>query len=302
MATSTYEFDRWKTRSRSTWAWRVFKKHNLEFQRMYTSFDNSRKYTYSNLGKNSAKKEDPVTEHFSFGRSWEAEKFTDLTDWMGAFNDLENWMNLNALVAVLSNLETYISTVVPLALESDAGVVFGLSHRVDGIEVLKHGKKKPFDFSDVVTSCTKGTWDSRVSAYERAFIKAPKYLKNHISELDKMRNLRNNVAHAFGRDIEASRQRGKITTLPIERLSRERLIKYQEIVWKTAKSIDAHLQNFHIGEYQSLLFYHSLYPELDHSVHQSMRARELRKKIGQFGDVSPGSLFCKGLVAYYESI
>jgi hypothetical protein len=107
MATSTYEFDRWKTRSRSTWAWRVFKKHNLEFQRMYTSFDNSRKYTYSNLGKNNAKKEDLVTEHFSFGRLWEAEKFTDLTDWMGAFNDLENWMNLNALVAVLSNLEKY---------------------------------------------------------------------------------------------------------------------------------------------------------------------------------------------------
>ena len=123
-----------------------------------------------------------------------------------------------------------------------------------------------------------------------------------MSELDKMRNMRNNIAHAFGREIEASRQNGNINTLPIERLSRERLLKFQSIVWKATKSIDAHLQNFHIGEYQALIFYHELYPTLNHNVHQSMRAVELKKKIGQFGIESQGKDFCKGLVAYYESI
>jgi hypothetical protein len=302
MSISTYQFDRWKPRSKSSWAWRVFKKHNIEFQRMYTSFDTSRRYTYQNLGTNGAEKNDNPDSHFRFDRPWESKNFGDMSDWCNAFNDLENWMNLNALVAILSNLETYMATIIPLALESDIGVVFGVSRRIDGIKILKHGKETPFDFKDIVITCTKGTWDSRISAYERAFGKAPKYLKNHVSELDKMRNMRNNVAHAFGREIEASRKNGNINTLPIERLSRERLLKYQAIVWKTTKAIDTHLQNFHIGEYQALLFYHELYLTLNHNVHQSMRAVELKKKIGQFGIEAQGKDFCKGLVAYYESI
>ncbi len=302
MGKSTYQFDRWKPRAKSSWAWRVFKKHNIEFQRMYTTFDTGRKYTYQNLGKNGAQKNDVPDKHFKFDRPWESKNFSDLEDWISAFNDLENWMNLNALVAILSNLETYIATIVPLALESDIGTLYGVPHRIDGIEILKHGKDKPFNFNDIVTSCTKGTWDSRISAYERAFGRAPKYLKNHVSELDLMRNLRNNVAHAFGRGIEAARVSGNIKTIPIEKLSRDRLLKYQAVVWKVTKSIDAHLHNFHIGEYQAILFYHNLYPSLNHNVHQNMRAVELKKKIGQFGIESQGKEFCKGLVAYYESI
>lgn len=302
MGNSTYEFNRWQPRAKSSWAWRVFKKHNAEFQRMYSSFDTGRKYTYQNLGKNGALMTDSADKHFKFTNSWESKKFDDLSDWTDAFNDLENWMNLNALVAILSNLETYIATIVPLALESDTGVLFGLSQRVDGIEIVKHGKSKPINFDEMVTSCTKGTWGSRIAAYERIFGRAPKYLTSHISDLDVMRNLRNNVAHSFGRDIEAARVNGKIETLPIERLSRARLFKFQEIVWKVTKSIDAHLHNFHIGEYQALIFYHNLYPTLNHNVHSSMRAVALKKKIGQFGIESQGKEFCKGLVKYYESI
>ncbi len=302
MASSNYQFNRWKPRSRTSWAWRVFKKHNIEFQRMYTSFENSRGYTYSQLGKSNAKLTDLPTQLFKFNKQWEYEQFRDLNDWISAFNDLENWINLNALVAITSTLETYMATIIPLALESDAGAMFGVSQKVDGIEILKQGKNNKSYIDDITTACTKGTWDSRVSAYERAFGKVPKYLKNHVSELDKMRNLRNDVAHAFGREIEASRSKGEITTLPIKRLSHERLTKFKEIIWKSAKSIDAHLQNFHIGEYQALLFYHELYPALNKSAHRSIRAVELKKKIGQFGDIPAGKVFCKGLVEYYEEL
>ncbi|WP_257969635.1 hypothetical protein [Vibrio parahaemolyticus] len=302
MASSEYQFNRWSPQAKTSWAWRVFKKHNVEFYRMYTAFDNSHKYTYKKLSADKAQWTDLPTKHFEFENQWEYEKFTDLQDWSSAFNQLENWMNLNALVAILSNLETYMATIIPLALESDVGVLFGTPNKIDGIEILKNGKESPFDFDDIVVSCTKGTWDSRLAAYKRAFGRAPKYLEGHISELDKMRNLRNNVAHSFGRDIEASRKKGEVTTLPIETLSRQRLLKYQAIVWKSAKAIDAHLHNFHIGEYQRVLFYHGLYPSLNKKVHPNQRAVELKKKIGQFGDIAAGKNFCKGLVAYYEAL
>lgn len=226
MGVSTYQFRRWQPKSKSSWAWRIYEKHNVEFQRMYTSFDTGKKYTYQNLGQNGAQRKDDINKHLEFEFPWESKNFNDLNDWTSAFNDLENWINLNALVAILPNLETYIATIIPLALESDIGVLYGVSQRIDGIEILKHAKDKPFNFNDAITSCTKGTWYSRVLAYERIFGKAPNYLKNHVSELDLMRNSRNNVAHAFGREIESSRVNGRITTIPIQKLSRKKLLKF----------------------------------------------------------------------------
>lgn len=302
MAKSTYQFDRWKPRNRFSWAWRVFKKHNTELLRMYTCFDNSKKYTYQNLGKASSGWKDLPTKHFSFSKRWEYEQFKDLKDWSSAYNELENWINLNALVAISSSLETYMATIIPMAIESDVGVLYGTPRRIDGIEIVKHGGDKPFNFEDVVISCTKGSWQSRLNSYEKLFGKVPKYLLGQISDLEKIRVLRNDVAHAFGRDIEASRKKGMLTTEAAHRLSRDRTIKLQGTVWKAAKAIDAHLHNFHIGEYQSLLFYHDLYPTLNHMVHPSIRAMDLKKAIGRHGDIPAGKEFCKGLVAYYEGL
>jgi hypothetical protein len=283
MSKSSYQFDRWKPRGRTSWAWRVFKKHNSELLGIYASLDASKNFTYKMLGKNDAKWQDLPSLHFEFTKPWVPEKFQNLKEWSDSFNALDNWINLNALVAISSALETFIATIIPLAIESDVGVLYGTPRRIDGIEIIKHGKDKPFDFEKIIELCTKGTWQSRLNSYEKVFGKVPKYLVGKISELEKIRILRNNISHSFGRDIEASRKKGELTTLPIDKLSRKRFMKFQEIVWKSAKAIDAHLFNVHIGEYYALLFYHELYQSLDKTVHQSMRAISLKKAIGRHG-------------------
>lgn len=301
MTRSTYQFDRWKPREKSTWVFRVFKKHNIELLRMYTAFETSRRFTYSNLGK-VAKWDDQPTKHFPFVRPLGFDQFDDMRDWSSAFNDLENWLNLNALVAISSNLETYMATVIPLALSSDVGTLYGTTRKIDGIQILKHGHAKAFDFDQHVVACTKGDWSSRHAAYERYFGRSPKYFSTNISALERIRTLRNNVAHSFGRDIEASRDQQQVKTLPIENLSRDGLLSLQKVVWQMAKAIDVHLHQFHIGEYQALAFYHRLYPSLRHGLHPSMRAIELKKRIGDFGATPAGKEYCNGLVQYYESL
>jgi hypothetical protein len=301
MVRSTYEFNRWVPREKSTWAFRVFKKHTNELLRMYTAFANSRTYTYSTLGKAAAWSDSP-TQHFSFPPRLRAEQFSDLRDWSQAFNDLENWINLNALLAISSNLETYLATVVPLALASDVGTLYGTSRRIDGIQILKHGHSQAFDFRQHVVSCTKDHWSKRLAAYERLFGRSPKFFSSNISALERIRNIRNNVAHAFGRDIEASRNQLEVKTLPIERLSPNSLMQLQRVVWQLVKAIDVHLHLFHIGEYQALAFYHNIYPSLRKDLHPSMRAIELKKKMGVFGAEAAGKEFCKGLVRYYEAL
>ncbi|AZI51793.1 hypothetical protein L2D04_08435 [Pantoea agglomerans] len=302
MSRSTYSFDRWTPQSKSSWAWSVFKKHNNELLRMIIAFENSYKYTFSNLGASKANLSDSPELHFKFKNKNDIEKFGDLNEWVNSYNQLENWVNLNALVSLMSNLETYMATIIPLAVESDIGVLYGLPNRIDGIEIVKHNQKKPHGIEEIVTSCTKGTWGSRVGSYKKIFDKAPKYLEGHISELDKMRNLRNNVAHAFGRDIESAREKTSITILPSNKLSREKLMHYQSIVWKATKAIDAHLYNFHIGEYSRILFYHELQGDIDSSLHTGQKVMMLKKAIGRFGATPAGKAFCKGLIEYYDAI
>ena len=268
---------------------------------MYTAFENSRKYTYAHLGKTASWTDIP-SKHFSFDRPLENNQFNDLKDWSNGFNDLENWINLNTLVAISSNFETYLATVIPLALASDVGTLYGTTRKIDGVQILKHGHAKAFDFEEHVIACTKGHWSSRLAAYERYFGRSPKFFASNISALERIRTIRNNVAHAFGRDIEESRNQQEVKTLPIEKLSRESLLKLQKIVWVLAKSIDVHLHRFHIGEYQALVFYHAIYPSLRQDLHPSMRAIELKKRIGTFGATSVGKEYCKGLVQYYEAL
>ncbi|EJL5120760.1 TPA: hypothetical protein SI365_004556 [Escherichia coli] len=301
MTRSSYQFERWKPREQSTWAFRVFKKHNKELLRMYTAFETSRRLTYSNLGK-SAKWEDLASKHLVFVRPLGFDQFDNMRDWSDAFNDLQNWLNLNALVAISSNLETYMATIIPLALSSDVGTLYGVSQKIDGIQMLKHGHEKAFDFDQQVISCTKGDWSSRLAAYERYFGRAPKFFSTNISALERIRTLRNNVAHSFGRDIEASRDQQQVKTLPIEKLSRDGFLSLQKVTWQMAKAIDVHLHQFHIGEFQALAFYHRLYPSLRHDIHPAMRAAELKKRIGGFGATAAGKEYCKGLVNYYEAL
>jgi hypothetical protein len=302
MGSSNYEFDRWKHKSKSSWPLRIFKQHTNELLRMFIAFNNSKSYTYKNLGKDNSKWEDKLDKHFKFENKWEYDKFDDLKDWSNGYNELENWINLNALVSMSSSFETYIATIVPLALESDIGVLFGTSHKIDGMSILKYGKNEPFDFNNIVVGITKGDWNSRVAIYKKTFDNVPKYLESNISSLEKIRKIRNDLAHAFGRDIEASRDKFILKSLPIKKLSREKFLKYQNIIWESALSIDKHLTNFHIGEYQTLLFYHKLFPNLTQTGHQSERAVRLKKEIGKYGDLPHGKLFCKGLVDYYESL
>lgn len=301
MSHSTYLFDRWAPREKSTWAFRVFKKHNIELLRMYTAFETSKRFTYSSLGK-VASWTDLPTKHFAFHKPLGYEQFADLKEWSNAFNDFENWINLNALVATSSNLETYLATIVPLALASDVGTLYGTPQKIDGVQILKHGHASAFDFEDHVLACTKGNWSSRLAAYEKYFGRSPKYFSSNISALEKIRAIRNNVAHAFGRDIEESRNQQEVKTLPIEKLSRDGFLKLQKTVWKIAKAIDVHLHQFHIGEYQALVFYHNIYPTLRQDLHPSERAIQFKKRVGAFGSTPAGKEYSKGLVQYYESL
>jgi hypothetical protein len=212
--------------------------------------------------------------------------------------EFDNWTRLNTLVSVLSYFETYLSSVVSLSIESDLGILYSVPRRIDGVMVLKYSTQDEYSFFDKSEGVTKGTWQQRVSCYKQLFKVVPVSLENSIADLEKMRKIRNNVAHAFGRDINETRSRHTLEILPIERLSEERLMKYMETIRIISKDIDKQLLENHIGEFELIHYYHTTRDGLT----STNRANELKPLINGLYVQKRTRKFCAQLIQYYEAL
>ncbi|MFG1523847.1 hypothetical protein ABMA67_02440 [Halobacteriovorax sp. RZ-3] len=308
MPVSERQFLRWTSRSVSSWPFQVYQKYNAELSQMFISQQVAQEYVYRELSKSGTRWQDhPTTKFpFSFENGMYSENFKTIKLWSDYYGKFENWNNLNTLVAMSSNLETFMSSVIKLALESDLGILSGASRRIDGILLLKYGRDNPFNFDDELISCTRGDWQSRISSFIKIFGEAPDDLENCISILEKVRKIRNNVGHAFGRDIEKSREHDNVHILEIDRLSRESIIDLMKVHNRIAKSIDRQLMENNIGEYQALHFYHNnrddFHADTSNPQRLGMHIVELKKKIGSYSGNAVGKLFCKGLIEYYINL
>lgn len=299
MGKSTVEFDRWVSIRDNSWPYQVFRKHTQELNRMMWANEPATKLVYEQLKSNGAKWKDKSSKHFNFPVQDGREVFDDLKDWSDSYNQFQNWTNLNGLMAITSNFETYLSSVLSLALESDPGLIYKSSKSVDGMSLIKSGAHKfPFE-NEIIIAITKGDWNSRISALNKYFDYVPTSMSSNIGRLEKIRILRNKVGHAFGRDIENSRINEVKETLPMEKLTTPNFIKIRKLIWQCVTELDRHLLDNHIGEFQIIKYFHSFEPQLKGT--QDNKAMVFKKKIGAFGDLS-GKKYCRGLVDYYYSL
>lgn len=305
---SSYQFNRWICREDSTWAYLVFQKHNSELTNILLSHLAASDFTYSTLGKSfGANYSDDYHKWFKGIKEVKYTPFEKVQDWSDSFNKFKNWTNLNCVVAMSANLETYMSTVISLALESDVGVLYGASQKIDGLLILKYGKKQPTDFKEHLIGCTKGDWNSRIRYFERIFGSTPLVLSNNVADLEALRILRNNIGHAFGRDINESRNHEIIEISKMASLKTEKLIHFTRLIYKIAKDIDKQLFFNNIGAYQDLCFYHRLRGSLTFNDFNKKRqfgnhVSILKNKLGQHAAKTSGIEYCKGLINYYETM
>jgi hypothetical protein len=291
------EFDRWKSKSGTTWAFKLFKEHHTILNSMYWSYIPVRScadYMYRNNS------DAQTTQELFHASGEDAHRINDnLKGWRENLKEFDNWTRLNALVALLSYFEVYLSSVVSLAIESDPGLMFNTSRVIDGITILKRKAEKDYSFYHISETITKGEWKQRKTAYEKTFGNVPKILADSVTELDHMRVIRNNIAHAFGRDIKKAQARGIFKALEIERLSLKRLKRYLELVGGIAKAVDNHLVSNHIGDYDAIFYYHQIKQELP----PLSKAVTLRKKLNSIGINSTcNEDYCTELISYYDSI
>lgn len=298
MSKSNVKFERWGHVQNHTWPFQVYKLYNEELSQFLWADEAASKYTHSRLGKEGADDNDPPTKHFSLP-SHRIANMKTLKGWAKVFDESHNWMRLNCLMAISSNMETYLGSVVSLAIESNPGVLLGPSVKIDGAKLLKDGSLDTAVYAKHLESCTKGEWPARLAAFEKLFGTAPASYHDGLSTLERMRKMRNNLGHAFGRDIDASKDFSFNKKRPVDRIQLPTLVKYLEKAYNIVLDIDEFLLQYHIGEFQAIYAYHQHRNEFAGA--EIDKALELKRFYGEH-DQPLGKNFCKGLVRYYESL
>lgn len=294
-------FDRWKSHDDYSHAFRIFSGYHTYMNDMYWSY--APIFHFSQHIYRNETKVDPKLTTYQIFKIHSSSKdgrrvISDADQWSKNNKEFDNWTRLNALVAINSYFEIYLSTIVSLAIESDLGLLYSVPHEIDGIKVLKIGKSNDYSFFDISEKLTKGTWDSRISNYKQYFGFIPSELESNKTDLEQIRVLRNKVTHSFGRDIDLARDRKTKYTLDIERLSLQRLQKYMGMIRVVAKSIDAHLLGTHIGDFENIHYYHTIKDTLPDVAHN----RNFKEKLNSLDVKQKGWEYINSLIDYYNSL
>lgn len=228
----------------------------------------------------------------------------DYDAWLKNYKDFLNYTRLNMLMLLSSAFETYLRTIVSLAIESKPGTILGCSESIDGAFLLKKDIKyglyndKEYLFSNVIDDICIGEWSKRAGAYKKYFGSIPTNFENNIKKLDELRKTRNEVGHYFGRKKNQYETPILMSPKEAERVSHETFLKYLNTVYKTVKGIDEHLHNNYIGSYDIIKFYFQEIHIDSKDITPGTQAKNLQKHLGEKGLPTVGTAYYKNLLSY----
>lgn len=166
------------------------------------------------------------------------------------------WRRLTVVMLIASALERYTVGVAEVAFRSDPTLAAGFPKKLDGLLLEEYGLNVN---SRSTTGLIKGSWPSRIAAYEDAFGKAPDILTDSISTLEKMRKYRNTIAHEFGLDGDTNSSTVNLAlgarrpnTMADSNLmiGDTSIMSFLASANSAARAIDEHLIREFIGDYE----------------------------------------------------
>jgi hypothetical protein len=293
---STVDFHRFSAIMKRTLLLKRLNNHQTQLNQMYWAH-----YPIASCASFIARKrprKSPKKAFFASG-SDASRLAKDMTSYKNHLDDFSNWTRLNALMAAVSFFEIYFKSVISLALTSDPGVIKGKSKILDGILLFKIGIHD--DFNDEIKDCIIGDWNKRNSTFKRMFGESPQILENNIGTLEAIRELRNGVGHAFGREPSAYEEKIGLVDPPMNRLSHETLIEYLKLLDRVSKEVDKQLLDKNIGNFELLRLFHEWREDF-----QSLSEEEIVKSFNLYlkhqNIASTNKDFCAGLIHYYNQI
>lgn len=295
------EYNRWHTTRQHSWPYHIFNSYESQMSYMSIAHDAAVSFTYSKgLGKKGVEWDTNanLALHATNMKGW------TVKNWSDHINECDNFWRLNRLMALMSYFETYLEAIIRLSIESDPGLLVNAAHTVDGVKLLKNKTTiQAIKVDRIVNMCTKGEWNKRKSALIRLYGVVPESLERNVGQLDKMRKLRNNIGHAFGRNIKAARNYLFSTRPPMDRLSIHTFWRYHDIVKTVAHDLDAQIMREHIGQFQTLFYYHQMIDELNQLATIKSKVETLKRRlIENEQDYEHSKKLCLWAINYYDKL
>lgn len=135
MGCSQFDNIRWSSPREHSWAYAKFNNYETELMRMDMAYTSFRDYGFQCLGKSGYNWDDTANKLFTTHLD---QKIT-FNHWKNIYNHgFESWYSLNRIVALCSNFENYLASIVQLSIESDPSLLLGHTKLVDGLKIIEH--------------------------------------------------------------------------------------------------------------------------------------------------------------------
>jgi hypothetical protein len=172
--------------------------------------------------------------------------------WSKNIAPTEKWIRLQTLLSASAYLEKFVHEITTTALLADPGVLIGMPKAISGLPLLRRGHQ--LYGIDIVGTFTGGEWDKRAAALKKIFPLFNGIPNPVMSDLDKIRTLRNKVAHRYGFEFNIF---PPITIdEPRNGVRHEQLLAYLASIEKAAKLFESYFLKEHIGYFEYLRFWH----------------------------------------------
>jgi hypothetical protein len=217
------------------------------------------------------------------------------------------------LILLASAFELYVRRIVSISVQSDPGILILTPRSVDGVSLLK--RNSLIDTKTVVKNCSDGVWSKRENAIRLLLGTSIPELHNNIKHLQSVQDVRNSVAHEFGRksplrDFWYLDPR-LAKSVDVAQVSPKRLQELLGIVGAVAEAIDRAFAR-HVGSFELLLFWHNFQREHNKSTSAVFRRYATLYKDGgsekllstHLHSVSGralGRVYCEELIQHYAS-
>lgn len=296
---STLAYNRWNPIEKKSWPYRCLRYYYDEVNRLMMAHKAALKFSCTQLQKIGAKDESIASDYLHTSKN---NNRLTIKQWHKSYSNFDNWTYLNAIIALSSAFETYLSCIIRMAIDSDPGLIINNPKSIDGVAQKKNGTPYNSDFiEDTLVSCTKGDWTTRIKAMQKLFGSIPTSFSDNIAQLEELRTLRNNVAHAFGRNIDKAKDYRRFDIDPMKKVTYDQFRKYQSLILTCSRQLDEQLMSEHIGMYPILLFYHDNRNKLiKHPI--ETRFDYFKTLIGKESQKAISKDLSKWIINYYENL
>ncbi|UIN30636.1 hypothetical protein [Microbacterium binotii] len=168
------------------------------------------------------------------------------------------WRRLLVVLLMTSALERYMLAIATAAVSSDPALSPGFPKRVDGALLSKHQLQLERPNLD---GLVKGSWSSRIATYKRLFGDVPPALRAATGKLEKLRLVRNRIAHDFGFgssglephvNVALGARRTASLSAHQSNVGEKTIVDWLQTIGAVSIAVDRHLMENFVGGFETV--------------------------------------------------